>query len=225
MLYFQPSKINHENGPFLSRKMWVPKFQLETSKYFLVTWRSGALEWAYSRKKVRHSTSPFVVGWTKKMEKRRKQKRPSGKQKEKWSRKYGNILPPRNCAQTRSDWSDAISDHLESTGIELGCRRILNFEKWFGNGWDLPRGYVIGIHNFLGNLFLEITQLASINSDRLDIDYGILMSLLMEPDCIAEKFIFSNLKIFLNFEKWFGNGWNSPLGYVIENHNFPGNLF
>ena len=32
------------------------------------------------------------------MEKRRKQKRPSGKQKEKWSRKCGNIAP-RNCAQ------------------------------------------------------------------------------------------------------------------------------
>ena len=125
----------------------------------MVTWRSGALEWAYSRKKVRHSTSPFVVGWTKKMEKRRKQKRPSGKQKEKWSRKCGNIAPtelmcPKNWSDPRSD---AISDDLDTTGIELGCRRILNFEKWFGNGGDLPRGDMSPKnHNFPGNLFLDL---------------------------------------------------------------------
>ena len=94
------------------------------------------------------------------------------------------ILPhgtvPKNWSDPRSD---AISDDLDSTGIELGCRRILNFEKWFGNGGDLPRGDMSPEnHNFPGNLFLESRTLLFLASSEVSFGYAPLYIL---SDCLS----------------------------------------
>jgi len=150
----------------------------------MVTWRSGALEWAYSRKKVRHSTSPFVVGWTKKMEKRRKQKRPSGKQKEKWSRKCGNIAP-RNCAQKliRSEiWRNFRRFRLNrnrtrmSTDFEF-WKMVWKWRRFAPRRYDSPEN-----HNFPGTLFLESRTLLFLASSEVSFGYAPLYIL---SDCLS----------------------------------------